>query len=378
MGVMKMIRFLTGGESHGESLTGIIDGIPANLKLDVSFINAELKRRQMGYGRSIRMQIEHDEILILSGVNNGLTTGSPITISIKNRGRNIELVEVTRPRPGHGDLVGALKYNQKGGRNILERASARETAIRVALGSICKLLLNEFDIKIHSHVINIGGIDSKINYYNGLKLEELNKADDSVIRVIDKSSEEKMIKKIEDAKEEGDTLGGILEIVVENVPVGLGSHTNWDTKLDGRLAGAIISIQGMKSVEFGLGSLASSTKGSEFQDEIIFDNGYKRKTNNAGGIEAGISNGEDIVIRGTMKPIPTLRKPLDTIDMITKERVTAQFERSDICAVPSASIVGESIVAYILANELLLKFGGDFLEEIKVNYKNYLKYIEKR
>ena len=373
-----MIRFLTGGESHGKSLTGIIDGIPANLKIDISFINVELKRRQMGYGRSIRMQIENDEIIVLSGVNNGLTTANPITISIKNRGRNIELVEVTKPRPGHGDLVGALKYNQNGGRNILERASARETAMRVALGSICKLLLREFDIRIYSHIINIGGIDSTINYYNGLKIEELSKADNSVIRVIDKKSEENMIKKIEKANEEGDTLGGTLEIIVENVPVGLGSHTNWDTKLDGRLAGAIISIQGMKSVEFGLGTLAASTKGSKFQDEIIFDNGFKRKTNNAGGLEAGITNGEDIIIRATMKPIPTLRKPLDTIDMNTKENTTAQFERSDVCAVPSASIVAESMIAYILADEFMKKFGGDFLEEIRINYQNYLKYIEKR
>lgn len=373
-----MIRFLTGGESHGESLTGIIDGIPANVILDIDFINAELKRRQLGYGRSVRMQIESDEVSVLSGVSNSLTTGSPITLSIKNRGRNIELIEVTRPRPGHGDLVGALKYNQKGGRNILERASARETAMRVALGSICKILLREFNINIHSHIINIGGIDSNINYYNGLKIEELNRADDSVIRVIDKSSEEKMIKRIEEAKEEGDTLGGRLEVIVENVPVGLGSHINWDTKLDGKLAAVIIGIQGIKSVEFGLGSLAESTKGSEFQDEIIYDNEYKRKTNNAGGIEAGISNGEDIVIRATMKPIPTLRKSLDTVDMLTKEKVTAQFERSDVCAVPSASIVAESMVAYILAGELLKKFGGDFLEEIKVNYNNYLKYIESR
>lgn len=373
-----MIRFLTSGESHGEVLTGIIDGIPANLFFDRDYINKELKKRQIGFGRSVRMQIESDEVSILSGVNNGLTTGNPITISIKNRGRNIELVEVTKPRPGHGDLVGALKYNQKGGRNILERASARETAMRVALGSICKLLLREFNIKIYSHIINIGGIDSRINYYNGLKIEELNKADDSVIRVIDKKIEEEMIKRIDEANEEGDTLGGILEIVVENLPVGLGSHTNWDTKLDGRLAGAVISIQGMKSVEFGLGSLSALTKGSEFQDEIIFDNGYKRKTNNAGGVEAGISNGEDIVLRATMKPIPTLRKPLDTIDMNTKEKVTAQFERSDVCAVPSASIVAESMIAYILADEFMKKFGGDFLEEIKINYKNYLKYIEKR
>ncbi|MDR7857170.1 chorismate synthase [Tissierella sp.] len=373
-----MIRFLTGGESHGEKLLGIIDGIPANLFLDIDFINRELKRRQMGYGRSARMEIESDEVIFLSGINENYTTGNPISLSIANRGRNIELVEVTKPRPGHGDLVGALKYNQKGGRNILERASARETAMRVAMGSICKILLKTFNIEIFSHVINIGGVDSNINYYNGLNMEDLRHADQSSIRVIDKTSEEIIIEKIKEAKEEGDTLGGVIEVIVQNVPVGLGSHTNWDTKIDGRLAAAIMGIQGIKGVEFGLGHLAASRKGSEFQDEILFENKYKRKTNNSGGIEAGITNGEDLVIRATMKPIPTLRKPLTTVDMITKEAAIAQFERSDICAVPSASIVAESMIAYILADELLKKIGGDFIEEIKVNFDNYLKYLESR
>ncbi|MEY8415621.1 chorismate synthase [Tissierella praeacuta] len=373
-----MIRFLTGGESHGQSLTGIIDGIPANLCLDISYINEQLKRRQKGFGRSIRMELENDEISILSGVSKGFTTGSPITISIKNKGTNIELVEVTKPRPGHGDLVGALKYNQKGGRNILERASARETAMRVALGSICKLLLKEFHINIYSHVINIGGINSDINYYNGLKHEELIRADESIIRVVDKESEEKIIKRIQKAKDEGDTLGGIIEVIVKDPPIGLGSHINWDTKLDGRLAAACISIQGIKGVEFGLGSIAASTLGSNFHDEIFYDNKYRRRTNNAGGIESGISNGEDIVIRAIMKPIPTLRKPLETVDIVTKEKKTAQFERSDVCAVPSASIVAESMIAYILADEIIKKFGGDFLEETKINYYNYLKYLERR
>lgn len=374
-----MVRFLTAGESHGETLTGIIDGIPANIYLDIDFINKELKRRQMGYGRSSRMQLEIDEVNILSGISKGFTTGSPITVSIKNRGTNIELVEVTKPRPGHGDLVGALKYNQKGARNIIERASARETAMRVALGSICKLLLKEFNINIYSHVINIGGISSNVNYYKGLKTEELIRADESSIRVIDKNSEEKMIRKIQEAKEKGDTLGGTIEIIAKNIPTGLGSHTNWDTKLDARLAAACISIQGIKGVEFGLGNLAASTPGSEFHDEIFYDdNKYKRRTNNAGGIEAGISNGEDIIIRATMKPIPTLMKPLETVDMITKEKTIAQFERSDVCAVPSASIVAESMIAYIITDELIKKFGGDSLEEIKTNYYNYLKYLERR
>jgi len=357
-----MIRFLT----------GIIDGMPANLYLDTNYINDQLKRRQKGFGRSVRMELESDEIIILSGISQGFTTGSPITISIKNKGTNIELVEVTKPRPGHGDLVGALKYNQKGGRNILERASARETAMRVALGSICKLLLKEFHINIYSHVINIGGINSDINYYNGLKHEELIRADESSIRVVDKESEEKIIKRIQKAKDEGDTLGGIIEVIVKNPPIGLGSHTNWDAKLDGRLAAACISIQGIKGVEFGLGSIAASTLGSNFHDGIFYDNKYRRRTNNAGGIEAGISNGEDIVIR------PTLKKPLETVDIVTKEKKTAQFERSDVCAVPSASIVAESMIAYILADELIKKFGGDFLDETKINYYNYLKYLERR
>ena len=373
-----MIRFLTAGESHGESLTGIIEGIPANLYIDIDFINKELKRRQRGFGRSSRMKIEIDEARILSGIGNGFTTGNPISISIKNRGRNIDLVEVLKPRPGHGDLVGALKYNQKGGRNILERASARETAMRVALGGICKLFLREFDIEIYSHVINVGGIDSKITYYTGVEVKRLLEADKSNIRVVDQSIEEKMIGKIQEAMEEGDTLGGIVEIIVKNPPIGLGSHSSWDMKLDGKLAAAIISIQGIKAVEFGLGNKASITKGSEFHDEIIYDNKFNRKTNNAGGIEAGISNGEDIVIRGTMKPIPTLKKPLDTVNIATKEKAIAQFERSDVCAVPSASIVMENMVAYIIANEFLEKFGGDSMEETKANYNNYLKYLESR
>ena len=373
-----MIRFVTAGESHGEALIGIIEGIPANLLLDIEFINRELRNRQMGYGRSARMEMERDEVNIISGVSNGFTTGNPISISIKNRGTNIELVEVTKPRPGHGDLVGALKYNQKGGRNILERASARETAMRVALGSICKLLLRELGINIYSHVINIGGIYSDLRYYNGLNIEDLALANDSPIRVIDKVSEEKMIKKIKISQEEGDTLGGIIEVVAMGVPVGLGSHTNWEKKLDGRLSASIVSIQGIKAVEFGLGLESASTMGSAFHDEIIYDNGYKRRTNNAGGIEAGISNGEDIVLRATMKPIPTLRKPLDTVDIVTKEKAIAQFERSDICAVPSASIVIEAMVAYILADEIVNKFGGDFLEELKINYTNYINYLESR
>lgn len=373
-----MIRFLTAGESHGPSLTGIIEGIPANLYMDLDFINNELKRRQMGYGRSARMKMESDSAEILSGLSHGYTTGSPIALAIKNRGRNIDLVEVLKPRPGHGDLVGALKYNQKGGRNILERASARETAMRVALGSICKLLLKELEINIYSHIINIGGINSNIHYYSGITDEELKNIDQSEVRVIDKSAELNIIDKIQEVEEAGDTLGGTIELIIKGVPVGLGSHISWDKKLDGLFAASIMSIQGIKSVSFGLGIEASNMPGSDFQDEIIYENAYRRKTNNAGGIEAGISNGEDMVIRANMKPIPTLRKPLDTVDMISKNKEIAQFERSDICAVPSASIVAENVAAYVLAKEVLKKFGGDFMEEVKYNYKNYLNYLESR
>lgn len=373
-----MIRFLTGGESHGEGLTGIIDGIPANLYFNVEFINHELSKRQKGYGRSSRMLIEKDEIKTISGVANKYTTGSPISIFLKNKGTNIDLVEVTKPRPGHGDLVGALKFNQKGGRNILERASARETAMRVALGSICKLLLREFNINIYSHVINIGGIVSKSTYYNNLSLEEIKTSYDSPIMVVDKICEKEMIQKIKSAMETGDTLGGTIEIIIENVPPGLGSHANWDTKLDGLLGQGLFSIPGIKAVEFGIGYEVASNLGSQVHDEIIYDNGFKRKTNRAGGIEAGISNGEHIVIKIYMKPIPTLKRPLETVDMVTKEKGEALSERSDICAVPSASIVAESMVAFVLSNELRRKFGGDSLEEMKENYNSYMNYLKDR
>lgn len=374
-----MIKYITSGESHGGQLTGIIKGIPANLRFDEDFINNELKRRQIGYGRSERMKIEDDKIKVLAGVSNGFTTGNPISISIKNRGKNIPINEVTSPRPGHGDLVGALKYNQPGGRNILERASARETAMRVALGAICKLFLKEFNIEIYSHVIKIGGLSMENGYYDGVTVEELKAADNSQFRICKNNSEKKLIDKVKKFQDLGDSLGGDMEVIVKNVPVGLGSHTNWEDKLDAKLAQAIISIQGMKSVEFGIGSGSSSIKGSNFQDEIVYSsNRYKRKTNNAGGIEAGISNGEDIVLKSTMKPIPTVRKGLETVNMKTKKLTTTNYERSDVCAVPSASIVCESAVAYVLANEMMILLGGDFLEETKERYDRYNKYLKGR
>ncbi|WP_406242781.1 chorismate synthase [Tissierella carlieri] len=372
-----MIRFLTSGESHGDSLQGIIDGLPANLYFDIEYMNHELERRQKGYGRSERMTIEEDEIKVLSGINNSYTTGNPISIIIKNRGTDVELREITRPRPGHGDLAGALKYNQKGGRNTLERASARETAMRVALGSICKLLLKEFNICIYSHVVKIGDIETSKGNYNNISKEELLKADESIVRVLDKEAEKLMIEKIDNIKKEGDTLGGIIEVIGMNIPVGLGSYISWDRRLDGKIAYSIMSIPGIKGIEFGLGFNTSNKPGSKVHDQIYYDiNGYYRKTNNAGGIEGGVSNGEDIVFRAIMKPIPTLKKPLNTVDMETKEHIHAQVERTDVCSVPSASIVAENMLAYVLANEMMIKFGGDSIEELKYNFENYMTRVK--
>lgn len=374
-----MIRFLTAGESHGDALIGIIEGLPSNLFFDIDFINQELGRRQMGYGRSNRMAIERDEIKLLSGVNKNLTTGNPIAIMIKNRGKNVDLIEVTRPRPGHGDLAGTLKYNLEGGRNVLERASARETAMRVALGAICKLLLKEFHIKIYSHIVQIGEIKISDEVYLNIKEEDLLRADESPVRVLDKDREGEILSAIDKAKEKGDTLGGILEVIGKNIPIGLGSYANWDRKIDGKIAYGIMSIPGIKGIEFGLGFKTASRPGSQVHDEIYHDGKrFFRKTNNAGGMEAGVTNGEDIVFRAVMKPIPTLRKALRTVDIRTKEGVVAQFERSDVCAVPAASIVAENILAYILANEMVLKFGGDSLEEMKENFKNYKEILENR
>lgn len=373
-----MIRFLTGGESHGKGLLGIIEGVPAQLYFDEEYINNELSRRQRGYGRSNRMSIENDRIKSMSGVNKNHTTGNPISLIIDNKGTNIDLVEITMPRPGHGDLAGMLKYNHKGGRNVLERASARETAMRVAIGSVCKLILKEFNINIYSHIVQIG--DIKVSELSKLIDEkDLRLADKSSLRVLDKDIEKLMEKRIDRAKEEGDTLGGIIEVIGKNIPIGLGSYTNWDRKLDGNISQSIMSIQGVKGIEFGLGFESSNRPGSKLHDEIFYDvEKYYRRTNNAGGIEAGVSNGEDIVFRAVMKPIPTLKRPLNTVDIVTKESVKAQFERSDVCAVPSASIVAEAMLAYVLANEMIKKFGGDNIHEMKSNYEGYMTSLRKR
>ncbi len=375
-----MLRYLTAGESHGKALTGIIEGFPANVPIDVDAINADLKRRQQGYGRGGRMKIEKDQIEILSGIRDGKTLGGPIAFLIKNRDyanweqyMNPSKVSdnsrnVTKPRPGHGDLTGAIKYSFTDLRNVLERSSARETAVRVVIGSMAKQLLNCFGINAFSHVVAIGTASLKGNIWD---LDKIKQADQSPVRCVDKTTEEEMIMQIKEARETGDSLGGVFEIHLTDVPLGLGSYVHWDRKLDAKLAAALMSIQGMKAVEIGEGFKNAGLKGSQVHDEIFYseDKGYYRKTNRAGGIEGGMSNGENIVLRSYMKPIPTLYKPLQSVDIKTKESFSAAIERSDTCAVPPASIVGEMVAATVVAEEFLRKYGGDSLEEILKRWK---------
>lgn len=375
-----MLRYFTAGESHGKCLMGIIEGLPSNVPIDIDKINADIKKRQMGYGRGDRMKIEQDSIEILSGIRNGKTLGSPIAFLIQNNDyvswkKYMDPIKiednrkkVTKPRPGHADLSGAIKYNFTDIRNVLERSSARETAIRVAVGSIAKQLMNCFNIDVVSHVIAIGDASLKQNIWDIDKIRNANK---SPVRCIDKNTEGKMISEIEKAKQTGDSLGGIFEIHITDVPIGLGSYAHWDRKLDAKLAYSLMSIQGIKAVEIGEGFNNSKLKGSEVHDEIFYNpkKGYYRKTNRAGGIEGGMSNGENIIIRCCMKPIPTLYKPLQSVDIETKESFMATVERSDTCAVPAASIVGEMVAITVITNEFLRKYGGDSLEEILERWK---------
>ncbi|TYP54190.1 chorismate synthase [Thermosediminibacter litoriperuensis] len=375
-----MLRFLTAGESHGKALIAVIEGLPANLAVDINFINRELSRRQMGYGRGGRMKIEKDAVEVISGLKEGCTTGSPVAFLIPNldypNWQDKAVEPVTRPRPGHGDLAGALKYRQNDIRNILERASARETAARVAVGAVAKQLLSIFNIEVLSHVIAIGGIEAAIKNPGQ---EDLRRADESPVRCIDRFAGQKMMAAIDGAKREGDSLGGVFEVVAFNVPVGLGSHAHWDRKLDGRIAWSLMSVQGIKGVEIGLGFEAAARRGSQVHDEIFFDSEsrrFYRKTNNAGGLEAGITNGCPLVVRAAMKPIPTLYRPLLSIDIKTKEPFAASVERSDVCAVPAASIVGEAAVAWVLAEALVEKFGSDTVEEMQEGFERWMKYLQ--
>lgn len=383
-----MLRYLTAGESHGPALTAIVEGLPSGLPLTEEHINRQLVRRQGGYGRGARMKIESDTVRFLSGVRGGLTLGSPITLSVENKdwanwsavmspepGARVDERVVTKPRPGHADLAGAIKYRHRDIRNVLERSSARETAARVAVGSVARKLLEELGIKIIGQVVLIGSLAAEVE---NLGFEELEaRLAGSQLLCADPGTEQRMIAKIDRARETGDSLGGIFEIKAYGVPTGLGSHAQWDRKLDSRLAAALMSIQAIKGVEVGLGFAAASQMGSQVQDEIFYEQrrGFYRRTNRAGGIEGGMTNGEILVLRAAMKPIPTLYRPLQSVDLITKEPFEASVERSDVCAVPAACVIGEAVVAWELAGACLEKCGGDSLAELKDNWNQYLSYI---
>jgi len=388
-----MLRYLTAGESHGKFLLGILEGIPSGLSLTSEEINRDLTRRQRGYGRGGRMKIEHDAAEIVSGVRKGKTLGSPIGLLISNRdwenwqermavepGEVEEKQKVTKPRPGHADLPGVIKYGHDDVRNALERASARDTATRVAVGAVAKRLLEEFEIKVFSHVVEIGDVKANPGSFTPERFHKL--AEESEVRCADPDASKKIIQKIDEAKAAGDSLGGIFEVIVTNPPIGLGSYAQWDRRFSARLCMALMSIQAMKGVEVGMGFEAGRRFGSEVHDEIFYDaktrHGFYRKTNRAGGIEGGMSNGEDIVLRTAMKPIATLYKPLKSVDLRTKEPFKATIERSDICTVPAASVIGEAVVAFEVASAMVEKFGGDSLQEMKHNFKGYMDYVKQR
>jgi chorismate synthase len=382
-------RFTTAGESHGKALVAIIEGLPSGVQIDLEKLNHELWRRQQGYGRGGRMKIESDQAEILTGVRHGKTLGSPVTLLIENRDfvhwteiMSAEAIEtepknpriVKRPRPGHADLAGGQKFQTRDLRDILERASARETAARVACGAIAKQLLENFGVEIRSHVIKLGAIpetplDKTWSQIIAIKT-------DSSLSVADETIQNEMVALIDEAKENGDTLGGIFEVVAKNVTVGLGSHTSWWEKLDGRIAQAIMSIQAVKAVEIGEGVANAGKFGSQVHDEIIFAEEFKRTSNRAGGLEGGITNGEELRVRGYLKPIATLKKMLRSVDIDSKAEALAAFERSDVTAVPAAGVIGEAMLAIVLANSMREKFGGDSLAEMKRNFDGYLKQLK--
>ncbi|HBY56603.1 MAG TPA: chorismate synthase [Candidatus Atribacteria bacterium] len=381
-----MLRFLEAGESHGKGLIGIIEGLPAELSISEEKINRDLERRQGGYGRGERMKIEQDRVEILSGIIEGKTIGSPLGLLIKNKDwenwQEKEYPPLTIPRPGHADFTGAIKYGFKDLRKVLERASARQTAMRVAIGSVASILLEEFNINIYSYVLRIGKIKAKrIASFNQKVKDEIAK---SPVYCIDGVASIGMCREIDRAREKGDTLGGVFEVIITGVPVGLGSYAQWDRRLDARLASALMSIPGIKAVEIGEGIEASEKRGSVVHDEIFVyqeletsSSRYYRETNRAGGIEGGVTNGEAVIIRAYLKPIPTLINPLRSIDFANKKENRAIYQRSDICVVPAASVVGEAVAAWEIAVAFLEKFGSDSLLEIKENYENYKKRLQK-
>lgn len=385
-----MLRYLTSGESHGQSLISILDGVPANIELNIDEINEELKKRQSGYGRGGRMKIEQDKINILGGVRGKKTLGGPISIEVKNNDYknwesymnpmsdvDLDSKKVSNVRPGHADLVGCLKYDFDDARNVLERSSARETASRVAIGAICKQILKYFDIEFTSHVVQIGNIKDK-NLYEFEYIKQ--NVDKSQVRCVNKEVEDLMIEEIDKVKSNGDTIGGVVEIRVKNLIPGLGSYTHFDKKIDGELAMHLIGTQAIKGVEFGIGFEVANNYGSNVMDEIIYDekNGIRRNTNNLGGIEGGMTTGEELIIRCAMKPIPTLYKPLNSINMNTLESYQASIERSDNCAVPACSVVCENVVAFVICKYFLEKIGGDNLSDLTSNYNSYVKRLGDR
>jgi chorismate synthase len=396
-----MLRYFTAGESHGPCLTMIVDGVPAGFPVDLGKINRDLWRRQQGYGRGGRMLIEKDEAQVRSGIRWGETIGAPIALGIENRDwknwtkkmsalpeDRDDRIAVTKPRPGHADLNGVLKYDRADVRDILERASARETVARTAVGSLAKQLLAPFGIRVMGYIRSLGNVAAD---FSGLTFDEVYaRSDESPVRTADREAEAKMVALIEECKREGNTLGGIFEVVALGLPPGLGSHTQWDRKLDGRLAQALMSIQAMKGVEIGLGFEMARRRGSQVHDEIFFDpgkmvsegtprivpTGFYRGSNNSGGTEGGMTNGAPLVVRVAMKPISTLMSPLQSVELRSKQPADASVERSDVCAAPAAAVVGESVVAFELAKAFLEKFGGDSLREIRRNYESYLEQIK--
>lgn len=369
-----MLHYITTGESHGKYLATILEGLPSGLAIDMDFINAELRRRQQGYGRGGRQKIETDQVEVMGGVVKGISTGAPLGLVLMNKDFKInEMPDLFRPRPGHADLPGSLKYHQ-GIRPVLERASARETAMRVAIGAVCKIFLKEFGIEVVSHVVQIG--KRKVKYDFDLtvkKIRELTASSD--LNCIDPKAEKEMKEAIDEAKRQKDSLGGQYEVRISGVPIGLGSYVHFERKLDARLAASMMSSQSVKAVEIGLGAEVGGLFGSQSHDEIFYDKerGYYHKTNRAGGIEGGMSNGADIIVRATMKPISTLARPLESINMANKQSEKADFERSDVCAVAAGSVIGESLAVYVIADAFTEKFGGDSIHEIKRNYQGYLK-----
>ncbi len=385
------MRYLTAGESHGPKLTTIIEGLPAGMPLLQEDINEQLARRQKGYGRGRRMQIEKDTVEITSGVRHGLTLGSPVALVVENNdwkhwvkimgsepfeGNEEDIKrQVTRPRPGHADLIGALKYGHQDMRNVLERSSARETTIRVAAGSVAKKLLSLLGIEVASHVVEIGGVKAKPTSYESIQgLRDI--TEESPVRCLDAEAGEKMMRAIDAAKENGDSIGGIVEVIVEGMPAGVGSYVHFDRKLDSKLAAAICSINAFKGVEFGIGFEAAHIPGSQVHDEIVWseEQGFSRKTNRLGGLEGGMTNGMPLIIRGVMKPIPTLYKPLQSVDIETKEVFSASVERSDSCAVPAAAVVAENVVAWELATAIIDQFYADRFETLKEVIDEQRKY----